>query len=62
MGMKKATKERITAAYEKGYGDGETAGRLRAEAGFEAVQMAGFTRIKALEEFAASLDSEADHE
>lgn len=62
MGMKKATRERITAAYEKGFTDGETVGYDRAKAEFEARRSAVSRRTDARETFAESLKSEGEPE
>jgi len=62
MGMKKATKDRINAAYDRGFTEGEKSGYERAKAEFEATQDAELRKSRSRTAFTDSLDGEADPE
>lgn len=62
MAMKKATKERITAAYDKGFADGEKSGHARATEFSNAVKQALEREQQARTKFTLSLDAEGDPE
>ena len=62
MAMKKATKERITAAYDKGFEDGDETGYQRAKAESALRQGAVLRQQDFRASFADTLDKEADPE
>jgi hypothetical protein len=62
MAMKKATKERINAAYDRGYADGDSNGYARAQGEHEAARVAANVKGNARKLFSESLDAEADPE
>ncbi len=60
MGMKKATRDRITAAYDKGFVDGELSGHDRAEDERMAHRDAEARRLGSWASFAKSLEKESE--
>lgn len=60
MGMKKATRERITAAYDKGVEDGEINGYRRAKSELAVIDEARHRQLGQRLSFAQSLESEGE--